>query len=54
MDSCKYCHEDLNGYTMPLEKNCHAWVAYPNKLVTATVIRCIASDQKPEFIRFMS
>lgn len=33
MDSCKYCHEDLDGYTMPLEKNCHAWVQYPNKLV---------------------
>jgi len=33
MDSCKYCHEDLDGYTMSREKNCHAWVQQPNKLV---------------------
>lgn len=30
---CAYCKEDRDGYTMPLEKNAHAWVQYPNKLV---------------------
>ena len=23
---CEYCHEGLDGYTKPLEKNCHAYV----------------------------
>lgn len=30
---CACCKEDRDGYTMPLEKNAHAWVQYPNKLV---------------------
>ena len=30
---CAYCKEDRDGYTMPLEKNAHACVQYPNKLV---------------------
>jgi len=31
--SCEYCHEDRDGYVLPLEKNCHAFLEYPNKLV---------------------
>jgi hypothetical protein len=23
-ESCEYCHEDSDGYVMPIEKNCHA------------------------------
>ena len=26
--ACEYCHEDSNGYVMPLEKNCHAFIRY--------------------------
>ena len=25
---CEYCHEDSDGYVMPLEKNCHAFIRY--------------------------
>ena len=31
--SCPYCHEDRDGYIWPLEKNCHAYLRFPNKLV---------------------
>ena len=30
---CEYCHEDRDGYIAPLDKNCHAWLKYPNLLV---------------------
>ena len=26
--ACEYCHEDSDGYVMPLEKNCHAFIRY--------------------------
>lgn len=26
MPDCEYCHEDLDGYVKPLEKNCHAYL----------------------------
>ena len=26
MAECEYCHEDLEGYVKPLEKNCHAYL----------------------------
>lgn len=26
--SCEYCHEDADGYVLPLEKNCHAFISY--------------------------
>ena len=25
---CIYCHEDSDGYVMPIEKNCHAFVRF--------------------------
>lgn len=25
---CEYCHEDADGYVLPLEKNCHAFISY--------------------------
>lgn len=25
---CEYCHEDSDGYVMPLEKNCHAFIRF--------------------------
>lgn len=25
---CEYCHEDSDGYVMPLEKSCHAFIRY--------------------------
>lgn len=31
--SCEYCHEDRDGCVVPLDKNCHAWLKYPNLLV---------------------
>ena len=31
--SCEYCREDSDGYVSPLEKNCHAFFKYPDKLV---------------------
>lgn len=31
--SCEYCHEDRDGYVVPLEKNGHAFLKYPDKLV---------------------
>ena len=30
---CEYCHEDRDGYILPIEKNCHAYFGYPNKLI---------------------
>ena len=32
---CRYCHEDRDGFVFPLEKNCHAYLRFPNKLVIA-------------------
>ena len=26
--SCEYCHEDSDGYTRPIEKNCHAYIRF--------------------------
>ena len=26
--ACEYCHEDSDGYVMPLEKSCHAFIRY--------------------------
>ena len=26
--ACEYCHEDSDGYVMPLEKNCHAFIRF--------------------------
>lgn len=26
--ACGYCHEDSDGYVMPLEKNCHAFIRF--------------------------
>ena len=26
--NCEYCHEDRDGYVMPLEKNGHAFITY--------------------------
>ena len=26
--ACEYCNEDSDGYVMPLEKNCHAFIRY--------------------------
>ena len=26
--ACEYCHEDMYGYVMPLEKNCHAFIRF--------------------------
>ena len=26
MDDCEYCHEDLDGYVKPIEKNGHAYI----------------------------
>lgn len=31
--SCKYCHQDFEGYSTPLDKNAHVYLAYPNILV---------------------
>ena len=31
--SCEYCHEDIDGYVRSIEKNCHAYYRFPNKLV---------------------
>ncbi len=25
---CPFCHEDSDGYVMPLEKNCHAFIRF--------------------------
>ena len=25
---CEYCHEDVDGYVKPIEKNCHAFVRF--------------------------
>ena len=33
LKSCPYCHEDRDGYVAPIEKNCHAFIRYPNKLI---------------------
>ena len=30
---CEYCHEDRDGYVMPLDKNAHAYYKFPDKLV---------------------
>ena len=30
--SCGYCHEDRDGYVIPLEKNCHAYFVFPNEI----------------------
>lgn len=30
---CEYCHEDRDGYVAPLEKNAHAFLKYPDKLI---------------------
>ena len=30
---CPYCHEDADGHVFSIEKNCHAYWKYPNKLV---------------------
>jgi len=30
---CEYCREDRDGYIIPLDKNCHACLKYPNLLV---------------------
>lgn len=30
---CEYCHEDMDGFVRPIEKNCHASISYPNKLI---------------------
>ena len=30
---CPCCHEDADGHVSPIEKNCHAYWKYPNKLV---------------------
>ena len=24
--NCDYCHEDIDGYVKPLEKNCHVYI----------------------------
>ncbi len=32
---CPFCHEDLDGYVLPIEKNCHAFIRYPNKMVVS-------------------
>lgn len=29
---CGYCHEDRDGYVIPLEKNCHAYFVFPNEI----------------------
>lgn len=26
--SCEYCHEDSDGYTRPIEKNCHVYIRF--------------------------
>ena len=26
--SCEYCHEDSDGYTRSIEKNCHAYIRF--------------------------
>ena len=31
--SCKYCHQDHEGYSTSLDKNAHAYIAFPNFLV---------------------
>ena len=31
--SCPFCHEDRDGYIIPIEKNCHAFIEYPDKLM---------------------
>lgn len=31
--NCEYCHEDSDGYVVPLEKNAHAFLKCPNKLI---------------------
>lgn len=31
--TCEYCHEDRDGYIVPIEKNCHAYLIYPDKLM---------------------
>ena len=36
MAECEYCHEDLEGYVKPLEKNCHAYLD----------TRCVNADRK--------
>ena len=25
---CEYCHEDIDGYVKPIEKNCHAFIRF--------------------------
>lgn len=27
-EACEYCHEDIDGYVKPLEKNCHAFIRF--------------------------
>lgn len=29
---CGYCHEDRDGYVIPLEKNCHAYFMFPDRI----------------------
>lgn len=26
--NCEYCHTDRDGYVLPLEKNCHAYISF--------------------------
>ena len=30
--SCQYCHEDRDGWIVPIEKNGHAYLIFPNTL----------------------
>lgn len=32
---CPFCHEDRDGFVEPIEKNCHAYLRFPNKMVLA-------------------
>ena len=34
MADCEYCHEDLDGYVKPIEKNAHAYVAADSLVVS--------------------